>query len=87
MTDAQRDTNVVTTLLAVSSDDGKTPITLYADPVTHRLLVNMVNQVTNGDGAPGTTPTDIGLFYVDYTNKKLYVSTGTASSADWTITN
>lgn len=40
MTNASRDENHVTTLLAVSSVDGVTPVTLYADPVTHRLLVN-----------------------------------------------
>ena len=36
---ASKDTNSVATLLAVSNVDGVTPVTLYADPVTHRLLV------------------------------------------------
>ena len=40
MTDAKRDSNQVTTLLAVSSVDGVTPVTLYADPITHRLLID-----------------------------------------------
>lgn len=35
---AQRDGNQVPTLLAVSSVDLKTPVTLIADPTTHRLL-------------------------------------------------
>ena len=39
MANASRDQNRVTTLLGVSSVDGKTPITIYADPVTHRLYV------------------------------------------------
>lgn len=40
MGEAQRDNNRVTTLIAVSSSDGVTPVTLYADPTTHRLLVS-----------------------------------------------
>jgi len=40
MTDAKRDANSVTTLLALSNADGITPVTLWADPVTHRLLVD-----------------------------------------------
>lgn len=40
MTDARRDNNYITTLIAVSSLDGISPVTLFADPVTHRLLVS-----------------------------------------------
>lgn len=40
MAEAKRDGNYVTTLLAVSNADGTTPVTLYADPTTHRLLVS-----------------------------------------------
>jgi hypothetical protein len=40
MGNAKRDDNMVTTLLAVSNADGSTPVTLYADPTTHRLLVS-----------------------------------------------
>jgi len=39
MTEAGRDNNGVWTLIALSSVDGVTPVTLWADPVTHRLLV------------------------------------------------
>ena len=46
MADAKRDNNVVTTLIAVSSADGITPVVLWADPTTHRLLVD-----TSGSGA------------------------------------
>lgn len=42
---------------------------------------------TNGTTAPSSTPSYIGQFYVDTSAKKLYFSTGTASSADWTIAN
>lgn len=49
MSDAARDQNFVPTLLAVSSADGATPITLYANPATHRLLVQ-----GSGGGGGGT---------------------------------
>lgn len=50
MANAKRDDNFVTTLLAVSSVDGVTPVTLYANPTTHRLLVDLA-------GGAGTVQT------------------------------
>lgn len=44
--EASRDQNHVTTLLAVSSVDGVTPVTLWADPTTHRLLTDAAAGVT-----------------------------------------
>lgn len=41
MADAERDNNGIPTLIAVSSSDGVTPVKLYADPTTHRLLVDL----------------------------------------------
>lgn len=41
MAQAKRDENYVTTLLGVSNADGITPVVLWADPVTHRLLVDI----------------------------------------------
>lgn len=40
MAEAYRDGNDVPTLIASSNVDGKTPVRLYADPITHRLLVD-----------------------------------------------
>lgn len=40
MSNAYRDENSVPTLIASSIVDGKTPVRLWADPVTHRLLVD-----------------------------------------------
>lgn len=51
MDNASRDQNFVTTLLAVSSVDGVTPVTLYANPTTHRLLVDLAG------GGSGTVQT------------------------------
>lgn len=41
MAQAPRDQNFVTTLLATSSADGVTPVVVYADPITHRLLTDL----------------------------------------------
>jgi len=49
MTDAKRDSNYVTTLIGVSSVDGKTPVTIYVDPVTHRVLTSAMG----GSGVAG----------------------------------
>src|ERR1700741_1366110 len=51
MAQAARDQNFVTTLLGVSSTDGVTPIAVYADPTTHRLLVDLAG------GSAGTVQT------------------------------
>lgn len=130
--DAERDQNNVPTLIAVSSADGTSPTRVYANPTTHRLLVDLgagvtgpgsstdtaivlwdgttgetvqdssvtinpatgvfagasnIPYITSGSGAPGTTPGKIGDMYVRTSNAKVYVSTGTSSSADWTILN
>lgn len=55
----------------------------YRDGSTWQAMVGM----TFGIVAPASTPTAIGNFYLDTVSKKLYVSTGTASSADWNILN
>lgn len=54
MANAQRDQNSVPTLLAVSNVDGVTPVQLYADPVTHRLLVDL-------PGGGGGTVTSVSV--------------------------
>lgn len=38
---------------------------------------------TQAAGAPSSTPTDVGLYYLDTSAKDMYVSVGIASSADW----
>lgn len=52
---ASRDQNSVPTLLGVSSSDGSSPVKIYADPSTHRLLVNS----TGGGGTPGGNTNDV----------------------------
>jgi hypothetical protein len=140
MADAARDNNFVPALIASSSSDGQTPVRLYANPSTHRLLVDATSGVTgpvsstdnaivrfdgttgqtiqnsavtiadttgtvtvaakaytwpgqsgvfstgtSGSGAPATTPSAICQLYIDTTGPDVYISTGTSSSADWTL--
>lgn len=41
------------------------------------------DKATSGSTAPSSTPTYIWQQYVDTTNDKMYVATGTSSSSDW----
>ena len=46
MANAQRDKNIVTTMIGVSDLDGSTLLSVYANPTTNRMKVN--------DGASGS---------------------------------
>lgn len=76
MSTASRDSNFVTTLLAVSSVDGVTPVTLYANPTTHRLLVDLAG------GGSGTVQT----VAVATANGFAGTSDGNASAPTLTLT-
>ncbi len=76
MDNASRDQNYVTTLLAVSSVDGVTPVTLYANPTTHRLLVDLAG------GGSGTVQT----ISIATANGFAGTSNGNASAPALTIT-
>ena len=41
MSNAKHDENAVPTLIGVSSVDGVTPVNVWVDPTTHRLLVDV----------------------------------------------
>lgn len=43
--------------------------------------------VSTGSVAPSSTPSSVGLIYVDTVTAEIYISTGTSSSADWALTN
>jgi hypothetical protein len=75
-----------------------TQIGSIASPVTGQVVYDStVNQlkvyegtgwapvggVATGTGAPSSTPMSIGSMYLDLTNLVVYVSNGTASSANW----
>lgn len=65
MAQAPRDQNRVTALLGTSSVDGVSPVVLWADPTTHRLLVDLPSgagtvtsvSVVSANGLAGTVAT------------------------------
>lgn len=61
------------------------------DGTDYYLTSNSVRYILTrtliGTAAPTTTPLSVGVHFIDTTNKKEYVSTGTSSSSDWTILN
>lgn len=85
MTDAIRDGNHVPVALGVSTSNAGVTTPFTIDPNTGQLQVSIA--AGTGVAAPNSTPSRIGQFYVDTNAKKLYVATGTSSSADWTILN
>lgn len=64
MDNASRDQNFVPTLIAVSNVDGVTPVVVYADPVTHRLLTSPTGGAGSGDvvGPAGATDNAIARY-------------------------
>lgn len=42
MANARKDQNRITTIIGTSNVDGVTPVLIYADPTTHRLLVDLI---------------------------------------------
>ncbi len=98
MAQASRDQNNVPTLLGVSSADGVTPTTVYANPSTHRLLVEATtgvsgpgsstdNDIAVFDGTTGETIKDSGVSIVaGIVNATGYKAGGTAAVADGTYT-
>ncbi len=82
MTTAQRNA-IASPSFGLSVYDNNLSQPHYRDANTWQAQVGM----TFGTAAPATTPNAVGNFFLDTTNKKLYVSTGTASSADWNILN
>jgi hypothetical protein len=55
--------------------------------VTSGGIRYLLSRSTTGTAAPITTPAAVGLEFIDTVNKKIYKSTGTTSSSDWTILN
>lgn len=65
----------------------------YSANYTSRSLIDkayfqaQTNSISSGSGAPATTPSKIGDFYIDTAGFKLYFAKGTSSSGDWIIAN
>lgn len=81
MAEASRDQNFVPTLIAVSSVDGKTPVLVYADPVTHRLLVDLSGSAGTGDVVGPASATDRAVAIFNTTTGKLIQNSGVIIAA------
>lgn len=81
MSNAARDENSVPTLIGVSNADGTTPVKIYADPTTHRLLVDLSgsgsisgpvsstdNAIVRWNGTSGDTIQDSNIIIDDSDN-------------------
>lgn len=93
MADAYRDQNDVPTLIAASSADGKTPVRLYADPTTHRLLIDLPGGGGTVTSVDATVPTGLTVSGVPITTSGTiaialqsgYVIPTTASLATYVV--
>jgi hypothetical protein len=43
--------------------------------------------ISSGTSAPASIPSALGQIYIDTSTSKVYLSTGTSSSNDWTLLN
>lgn len=76
-------------------ETGVAPIVVSSTTLNVNLNADMVDGVhvtslpvvSSGTSAPESTPGKVGDIYIDTTGKKIYVSTGTTTSSDWTILN
>ncbi len=98
MANAYRDENSIPTLIAASNADGFTPVRVYADPVTHRLLVDISGgsgtvtdvSVATANGFAGTVATSTTTPVITLTTtvtgilkgNGTAISAGTASDVD-----
>lgn len=74
---ASRDQNSVPTLLGASASDGTSPVKIYADPDTHRLLVDS----TSGVVGPGSSTDNAVARFNGMTGQTIQNSLVTISDA------
>lgn len=75
MANAKRDGNRVPTLIAVSNADGETPVVLWADPITHRLLVDLSGS-GSGDVSGPASSTDNAIARFNGATGKIIQNSG-----------
>ena len=47
------------------------------------VVIKAKTESSSGAGVPTSTPSSIGDIYIDTTNLKIYISTGTTNASDW----
>jgi hypothetical protein len=77
---------VAGTSLTKVYDDGAGTITLNVDAADF-AAASTAPTISSGAGAPASTPSKVGDIYIDTTGDNAYIAVGTASSADWEISN
>lgn len=77
MSDAPIDSNSRQGIIAASSVDGSTPVRVYANPSTHRLLV----EATAGVSGPGSSTDNAIVRFDGTTGETIQNSTATISDA------
>jgi hypothetical protein len=76
-------TSTMTAADAVLSSVYNTDTTVYPKANTIQTQGFNIPYVTPGTALPSSTPSFVGQEFIDTTNKKTYISTGTTNSADW----
>jgi len=69
--------------MAYSAVPARSTADANASADINQLQDNIDAIIESGAGAPASTPTIEGLKYIDTTGNRVYIATGTASSADW----
>ena len=72
---------------AVLGDSNVTDVYFGSSVGNAKLHAANIATVSSGTSAPTSTPSALGQIYVDTSAVKVYISTGTSSSSDWTIMN
>lgn len=84
MAESKKDGNYVNSLIAVSNVDGETPVRLWADPTTHRLLVDL--PTGSGDVVGPASSTDNAVARFDGATGKLLQNSNVLISDTGAIT-
>ena len=70
-----------------------TPLLPHKDAGDEREFQNVYQTISrsptvySGSGAPSTTPIKAGDIYINTSNSKVYIATGTVTSGSWTVLN
>lgn len=71
----------------------QTPLLPHKDPADEREFQNVYQTLSKnpslatGTGAPSVAPGKIGDLYINTSNSKVYIATGTVNSSSWAALN
>ncbi len=72
-------------MIKTAWDDSKVALDDFTSADWNSMVTDQKarSKVSTGSGAPTSTPSMVGAIYVDTTNLKIYIATGTSGSSDW----